>query len=323
MEAFCRPIIVLSRCLEKEACRWNGDVIRSEVVRELEPFVEYVTTCPEVAIGLGIPRDPIRAAWDDDTLHLIQPATGRDVTDAMTAYAQEFLDALGEVDGFLLKSRSPSCGVKDVKYYHSTEDKAMVKEKGSGFFGGQVWERYEHKAIEDEGRLLNFTIREHFFTRIFTMARCRDLRQHGTMKDLVQFQAENKYLLMAYSQEYQKVLGRITANPERRPWEDVVADYEKNLGRALAAPPRFTANINVLQHCMGYFSEQLSSGEKSFFLDSLQQYRTGKIPLSVPLHVLRGYAVRFEEEYLLQQTYFQPYPAALVTISDSGKGRDR
>ncbi len=323
MGTFSRPIIVLSRCLEMEACRWNGDVIRSTVVRELEPYVDYITTCPEVAIGLGVPRDPIRAAWNGDMLHLIQPATGRDVTEEMTQYATDFLDSLGAVDGFLLKSRSPSCGVKDVKYYHSAEAKAMVKEKGSGFFGGEVWERYSHKAIEDEGRLLNFTIREHFFTRIFTMARCRQLRQHGSMKDLVQFQAENKYLLMAYNQQYQRILGRITANPERLPWDEVVAAYEKNLGEALAEPPRFTANINVLQHCMGYFSDQLSRSEKGFFLDSLEQYREGKIPLSVPVHILRGYAVRFEEEYLLQQTYFQPYPAELVSITDSGKGRDR
>ena len=147
MKQFSRPVIVLSRCLEMEACRWNGDVIRSEVVRELEPYVEYITVCPEADIGLGIPRDPIRAAWNDGTLRLFQPSTGDDVTQSMAHYAQTFLDEIGEVDGFLLKSRSPSCGFKDVKYYHSKDEKAMVKEKGAGFFGGAVIDRFSGKVV--------------------------------------------------------------------------------------------------------------------------------------------------------------------------------
>ncbi len=322
MSSFPRPVVVLSRCLEQEPCRYNGDIIRSEVVRELEPFVDYITPCPEVQIGLGVPRNPIRAAWHEGVLQLFQPATGQDVTHDMQAFAEEFLSSLGEVDGFLLKSRSPSCGIKDVKYYHDREAKSMVKEKGPGFFGGAVLERFPSKAVEDEGRLLNFTIREHFFTKLFTMARCRGLRQ-ASMKDLVQFQAENKYLLMAYSQKYQKTLGRITANPDKKPYAEVWAEYEKNLGQALHKPARFTSNINVLMHCFGYISDQLSSGEREFFLNSLDQYRRERVPLSVPLHVLRTHAVRFEQEYLLQQTFFQPYPEELMTITDSGKGRSR
>ncbi|MDY7041166.1 MAG: YbgA family protein, partial [Chloroflexota bacterium] len=90
---------------------------------------------------------------------------------------------------------------------------------------------------------------------------------------------------------------------------------------ALARPPRRNSGINVLMHALGYFSEGLSNREKAFFLDALGRYRAGKVPLSVPIGIVSSWIVRFNEPYLVQQTFFESYPEDLLEITDSGKGR--
>ncbi len=142
------------------------------------------------------------------------------------------------------------------------------------------------------------------------------------MKELVRFQTENKYLLMAYNQKELRILGRIVANHEKKPPEQVLGEYEGHLWNAFARSPKETSHINVLMHAMGHFSERLSSGEKSFFLNTLEEYRDERVPLSVPLNLLKSWAIRFQDDYLMHQSFIEPYPEGLVEITDSGKGRD-
>lgn len=320
MSDFPKPRVVVSKCIEFASCRWNGAAISSPVVRKLMTFLEFLPVCPEVEIGLGIPRDPIRVVSRDGMRTLVQPATVRDVTAEMKRFTGAFLGEAVGVDGFILKSRSPSCGIKDVNIYAGPEKGGAIG-RGVGFFGGAVLERFPDLPVEDEGRLSNFTLREHFLTKLYTLAGFGAVRKSGSMKDLVRFHTENKYLFMAYNQRELKELGRITANPERRPFTDVLSAYEEHLFKALARPSRFTSNINVMMHALGYVSDGLEHREKAYFLDSLERYRAGRVPLSAPLGIMRSWVVRFEEPYLAEQTYFEPYPEGLVEITDSGKGR--
>jgi uncharacterized protein YbgA (DUF1722 family)/uncharacterized protein YbbK (DUF523 family) len=314
------PRVISSKCLEFEACRYNGVMIPSEVVKILQPHVEFRPVCPEVEIGLGVPRPPIRIVRVAGGLRLLQPDTGKDVTGGMTGFVTRFLDKVKDVDGFILKFRSPSCGMKEVKIYSGSE-KGAAASKGAGFFGGAVTERFPGLAVEDEGRLKNFRIREHFLTKLFSLASFRAAAAGGRMRDLVQFHAENKLLLMAYSQKYLKLLGRLVANPGKQPAEEIFAEYRAGLEAALAAAPRNSSCINVLMHAMGYFSKELTSREKGFFLDALQDFREQRTPLSVPAGIMKSYIVRFEQPYLMQQTFFEPYPDSLLSVTDSGKGR--
>lgn len=321
MEEFAKPRIVVSRCLGFAHCRYDGAIVPSVEVDALRPFVDFTPICPELEIGLGVPRDPIRIVAGDSGESLIQPSTGRDLTSAMSGFARSFLDSVADCEGFILKYRSPSCGIKEVKVFQSADAK-MPARRGAGFFGGAVLSRFAGVPAEDEGRLLNFRIREHFLTRIFALAAFRQVRASRSMKHLVQFQAENKLLLMAYSQKEMRIMGRLVANLEKRPPGEVVEAYYGHLKAALAAAPRYTSAINVLMHALGYFSEGLAPKEKAFFLRTLEDYRKAKIPLSVPAGIARSYVVRFDVDYLMQQTFFQPYPEQLVEITDSGKGRD-
>ena len=170
MSTFTRPLVVISKCLGFDHCRWNGLTIQDQFVDRLAGFVDYETVCPEVEIGLGVPRDPVRIVQTDKTLRLMQPATGKDHTRAMTGFSKEYLNALTDLDGFILKSRSPSCGIKEAKIYPSMEKSAALR-KGCGFFATAVMKKFSMLPVEDEGRLRNFTIRDHFLRRLFTIAR--------------------------------------------------------------------------------------------------------------------------------------------------------
>jgi uncharacterized protein YbgA (DUF1722 family)/uncharacterized protein YbbK (DUF523 family) len=326
MRVFARPQVVVSRCLGFDACRYNGVTLPDTFVEQLSDHVTYVTVCPEVQIGLGVPRDPVRIVIVDGVPRLVQPATGQDVTERMQAFAEDFFEGLGPVDGFILKGRSPSCGIKDVKQYRDRVGKdgrqPVADKAGTGIFGSMVQSRYGHLPIEEEGRLTNFTLREHFLTALFTLASFRSVKSAGSMKELVGFHSDNKLLLLAYNEARLRKMGPLVANRDKAPAEEVIEAYEALLWQALARPPRTTAGINVLMHALGYFSEKLSSEEKAFFLDTLQRYREQKVPLSVPLSLLGAWIIRFDEPYLARQSFFLPYPEELITISDSGKGRD-
>jgi len=317
---FEKPRVVVSRCLEFAPCRYNGQVVPDAFVRRLMGQVMFCPVCPEMEIGLGVPRDPIRVVAAGGERRLVQPSTGRDVSDAMRQFAGAFLGALGEVDGFLLKARSPSCGIKDVKVYGAA-DAAAPSGKAPGFFGGAALERFADRAVEDEGRLNSFAIREHFLSRLFTLADFRRAKAAGGMGDLVAFHGRTKWLLMAYSEAALRALGRVVANPARWPAAEVFAAYGPRLAKALARPPRPTAILNVLMHALGHVSDGLSAAEKAMFLDVLEQYRRAAVPLSAPAAILRAWGIRFQAASLLAQTFLEPYPEALLEITDSGKGR--
>ena len=126
---------------------------------------------------------------------------------------------------------------------------------------------------------------------------------------------------MAYNQQEMKRMGRITANESKTSPQSLFDQYEERLQLAFRKPATYKANINVLMHAFGYFSDQLTSREKRFFLNSLEEYRREQVPLSVPLNLTESYINRFETDYLAQQTFFHPFPKELMTITDSGKGR--
>jgi uncharacterized protein YbgA (DUF1722 family)/uncharacterized protein YbbK (DUF523 family) len=323
MNRLVRPNVFASRCLGFEACRWNGVSIPVEYIEHLKPYVFFVTCCPETEIGLGVPRDPVRIVEEEkDNPRLVQSKTGRDYTDKMARFSAGFLARLVDIDGFILKEASPSCGMKGTKVYPGPGKVSPKAQRGPGLFGGAVLERFPHVAVENEGRLRNFRIREHFYTRLFALARFRKVIESGAMSELVHFHASHKLMLTAYSQKETKILGKIVANPTRKHFPDIISDYQKHFYVAFTRPARHTSHINVLQHAMGFFKDELSPDEKSYFLDLLEQYRAKKTPLSACISVIKSWIVRFGQPWLADQAYLMPYPWELATISDSGKGRD-
>lgn len=320
MRKFVRPKILASKCLGFSACRYNGVAIPDVLIEKLKPFVEYQTVCPEVEIGLGVPRDPIRIVSEKGNFILYQPSTDKEFTDQMESFSEKFLSTLKDIDGFILKFKSPSCGLKDVKIYPNKEKGASLG-KTSGFFGRAVIEHFPDYPIEDEGRLKNFAIREHFLAKLFTFAEFNRMKKTPNMGKLVEFHAQNKLLYMMYSQKELKAMGQFVANHEKLNINDIYSRYEKSLLKAFEKPPRIGSTINVLQHAFGYFSKEITKKERAYYVESLEKYKEKKIPLSVVVGILKSYLARFNIPYLTGQTFFEPFPEELIEVTDSGKGR--
>lgn len=320
---FPRPRLIFSRCLGFAACRWNGETIRDSFVQALAKYADFMTPCPEADIGLGVPRDPVRIVRVKNVERLIQPSTGNDYTGAMASFSVAFLDSIqdGDIDGFILKERSPSCGMANVRAYFSAEKDAGHLPT-TGMFAREVVRRFPDLPVESEGRLLNFRIREQFLSRVFTLASFRKVREAGTMRALVEFQAKNKELLRLYSPAEKEALGQIVANSDRRPAGEVIEEYGVHLSKAMKELPERGRAVNVLEHMLGFFSDELTRGEKAHFLDQVDLFREGRRPLSACVGIIQSWAVRFGTEYLLDQTFLMSYPPELVDIADSGKGRD-
>ena len=321
-DSFARPCLLVSRCLGFAACRWNGLKIDEPLVEDLKPYVDFIDVCPECGIGLGVPRHPIRLVSSPEGVKLFQPATGDDLTLKMQEFSKNFISALGPLDGAILKFKSPSCGLSNVKL-HRAIDKGECAGKAEGLFGFELKKAHPELPAEDEGRLRNFLIREHFLTRVFLRAELRAVAASGRMASLVNFHSRCKYLLMAYSQTGLRKLGNIVARgADKDSLPSLFEEYSREFSLALSTAPRPGSAVNVLQHMMGHFSKDLSVAERSYFLDVLEDYLRGGAPSSVALGVLKSWAIRFEEKYILSQHFLRPYPDSLVCISDSGKGRD-
>ena len=313
--AFPKPVVVVSKCLEFEACRYNGERISSSFIERLKPHVRFRPICPEVEIGLGTPRDPIRIYAQDERKALYQPSTRKHLTQDMNAFAEKFLGSLEEVDGFILKAKSPSCAIDDAKIF-PTATSANHTALGAGLFAGAALEAFGSRAFADEAGLNEPDVRSTFLTKIFALAAFREAKESGRTTRLVRYHAENKLLFMAYHQDAMRGMGRIAANHEKHEFGEAAARYEDALSRLLARTPGQASWVNALTHAMGHLSKKISPSDKARFLATLEEYRERKIPLDGPLDMLREWSERFGAEYLEKQTLFEPYPGVLGVNRD-------
>ncbi len=315
--AFPRPIVVASQCLELDACRYDGRRVPLPFIERLKPFVRLIPVCPEVEIGLGTPREPIRIHFDGRRKTLYQPRTRRRLTRAMNAFSERFLGELKEVDGFILKSKSPSCALTDANIFSVPASDTQVV-MGAGLFADRVLEKFCDRAMVDEARLNEPVSRAHFLTKIFTLAGFRQVKREGGDACLMRFHARNKLLFMAYDQAVMRAMGRTAANRERYAFGAVLSSYEDALSRLLSHPPTRASNVNAITHAMGHVSKKIASGEKERFLETLTEYRAGKTALDAAFDALQDWTTRFGSPYLKGQTLFMPYPRALCDAAEPG-----
>lgn len=302
-----KPKILISKCLGFEACRYDNLMICSPIVEKLKGFIEAIQICPEIEIGLKIPRDPIRIIKIQDKLHLIQPATKNDYTKKIYDFSINFLSTLNEIDGAILKRKSPTCGIKDAKIFASA-DRDDILSNGSGFFTKILMCLFAYLPIEDEKGLLNANIREDFYTRIFALSRFHYVKWQKSKKILSDFHRRMKYLLMAYNEKEMRILGRIIAHSKGKNYNALVNSYSKHYYKIFSKPTKISSHINAMNHITGYFKNQLSKKEKTFINDKINQYRNNQIMLSDLLKIIKRCAIRFNVNYIMEQYYLDPFP---------------
>lgn len=310
--------IGISSCLLGQKVRYDGGHKRDRFVTDvLEPFVEWVPMCPEVEIGLGIPRPTIRLERaEDGGVRLVMPSSGEDLTTRMADWAEERLRSLHDLDlcGFILKKDSPSCGMERVKIYDRNDVPAR---SGSGVFAAALLRMAPHLPVEEEGRLNDPKLRENFIARVFAMRRWKDMEAEGfTRARLMAFHARHKFLCMARNQAGARRLGKLlgSARPGE-PAEALAETYLDEFTAVMRRPPSPRGHTNALQHMAGYVSDALDGEDRAELADAIHQYRRGLLPLVVPLTLVRHHARRQQQTYLLDQAYLSPHPHELMLLN--------
>jgi uncharacterized protein YbbK (DUF523 family)/uncharacterized protein YbgA (DUF1722 family) len=305
--------IGISACLLGEAVRFDGQHQRNHfVIDRLGSFAEFVPVCPEVEIGLGIPREMIRLSRKDCDVRLVGARSDRDLTDEMRAYAERKVDALSQLDlsGYILKKDSPSCGMERVKIWN---DKGQSERTGRGIFAEVLMERMPLLPVEEEGRLNDPLLRELFVERVFAHRRLKDLFEtNWRVGDLVNFHTREKMLLRTHGEHSYRALGRIVAHASREDRERIADDYMTTFMTALRRKPTIGQQCNVLQHAIGYFTNNLQRPQKQELISLIEDFRQQFAPLTVPLMLIRHYADLYGVDYLRFQTYLSPHPKQLA-----------
>ena len=177
-----KPKILISKCLGFDNCRYNGAIVQFDLLDKMKDQIEFIPLCPEIEIGLGLPRESLRLIKVPDGIELVQPKSKKYLTYDMKKYSQEILKDISDIDGIILKGRSPSCGIKDVKVYSGME-KSPVIGKSMGLFAAEMEKHFPYLPIEEEGRLTNLIIREHFFTKLYAIFNFKKMAQNKSMKN--------------------------------------------------------------------------------------------------------------------------------------------
>ncbi len=305
LKVMIKPKILLSRCFN-EPVRYNGSSVLDKVVEKLKPFIDPVYVCPEVEIGLGIPRSKIILIKEKNRKKFFQVETGKDLTVKFLEFINQLKPILEKVEGAILKSRSPSCGVGSTKLYYN----GVIIGKTDGLLAESIKLNFPELPLEDEERLKNPEIYHHFLVRIFSLAEWKNFLKNASPSKLVSFHNSYKFLLKTYNKELFKKLEHLVVKKDLDLKEKLLL-YESLFKKAISKKPSKIQHLNTLYYLANYFTRKLNSKEKRYILNLLKKFKRNQIRLETLLSVFKNLAFRFEDNYLLSQKYLQPFPEVL------------
>jgi uncharacterized protein YbgA (DUF1722 family)/uncharacterized protein YbbK (DUF523 family) len=305
----------ISSCLLGEKVRFDGQhQLDNYVEKTLGNYFEFRSFCPEVAIGLGIPRRPIRLVTAGDAVRCVSTVDETlDYTQALTDCADAQRHWHTDLCGYILKKSSPSCGMERVKVY----DTHRARRDGVGIYAATLLRNFPDLPVEEEGRLGDPVLRENFIQRVYVLARWKALLAQGlTVGALVNFHARHKLILMSHCPKTYRALGPLVAGTTKTTLQDVAPVYLRALIAGLKLKATRGKHANVLLHVQGYLKKQLDADDKAELSESIAQYLRGQVPLIVPITLLNHYFRKHPNDYIRDSWYMRPYPAEMSLQND-------
>ena len=302
----------ISACLMGHKVRYNGQHKRSSFcMNTLADYFNFIPVCPEVGIGLGTPREPIRLVGTSEEYRVVGTDNpDRDVTDQLEAYGREKARELDGISGYILMQKSPSCGMERVKIYG--ENGIPSGDNGPGVFARALMAENPLLPVEEEGRLHDPILRENFFTRVFALHRWQtEVMPNPSHKAVADFYTVYKYQIMAHNPQNYAELGQLIAKGKTVPMDELMETFSHIFMTTLAKRATRKSHTNVMLHLMGYLKKTVAGTEREEILKLIEQYRQGVLPLVVPMTLLRNYLQRNGGDYIQQQVYLQPHPEVL------------
>ena len=263
-----------------------------------------------MAIGLPTPRPALRLVMTTggETEMRFSKAPHDDVTQKMAAFTADYLLKIGDLSGFIVCAKSPSCGMERVRLYDENGNRG--RKEGVGLFTAALLETFPWLPVEEDGRLHDPVLRENFVERVFALHELNVMRKNGlTRRALLDFHSRYKLQLLAHHQAGYREIGPFVASLHE--WDDLDAffvAYRDKLMNILKKPASRKNHTNVLMHIQGYFRNQLNSRQRGELRDVILHYRDGLLPILAPLTLLKHYLAEYPDRYLMTQNYFDPYP---------------
>ena len=301
----------ISSCLLGEQVRFDGGHKRDTFINEaLGKFFEFIPVCPEVAIGLGIPRPPIRLIGDPESPRAVGVRDpDLDFSTALRNYGQRMGRELDDLSGYIFKKGSPSCGMERVKVYQT----GQPSKAGTGLYARAFMDQQPLLPVEEEGRLGDPVLRENFIERVFAYRRWQELEARGlSAARLVDFHTIHKLNLMAHGTEHYRAWVKSSHRPAPRDCGSAAQLYIDGFMAALKHRATRKRHTNVLMHIMGYLKKNLDSDDKAELLEVIEAYRLGLVPLIVPITLLKHHFRRHPDAYMARQIYLNPHPPELM-----------
>jgi len=309
--------IGVSSCLLGNKVRYDGTGTKDNfIVDNLTKYFQFIPFCPESVI-FGTPRDTIRLINQNNEIIVSNNKTKENVTNILNLESSKQTNMAFDFDlcGFILKSKSPTCGLEKVKVY---DDKHNTNIKnGVGVFAAQLKDKMPSLPIEEEGRLNDAWLRENFLMQVFAYSNLKSfLNNSPKLKNLIEFHTNYKYLILSKSQEKYNILGNIVANKENLPLEQILKIYEKEFLISISIKNNRKKVFNVLLHIFGYFKKNIDTSEKELVLTILNDFKEGVVPLISIINIFNIYILRYNNQYLKKQVFLNPYPKDLILRSD-------
>ena len=296
--------IGISSCLLGQEVRHNGGHKRNAYISEtLSTWFTFLPFCPEVAIGLGVPRPTIRLTGERTAPRAVMPAAeNRDVTEDLEGYGRATAQAYSFISGYIFKAKSPSCGMERVRLF---DEQGELTGASSGIFARAIMRALPLLPVEEEGRLNDPDLRDSFIQRVFAYHRWQVMSMEGiTPAAMVAYHTEHKFLIMAHDQDAMRRLGRLVAGIHKDP-ERLSRDYLEILMTALKKPASRKNRSNVLNHIAGFFKDKLDSADRMELAESIDAYRRDELPLIAPLTLIRHHLRRNPHAYVENQRFLE------------------
>ena len=311
-----KPKLGISTCLLGQQVRYDGGHKRDHFLTDtFGRHVEWLPVCPEVEIGMGIPREAVRLVGDPLKTKMIAERSGKDWTVPFNSFAAKRVQSLAAMGlaGYVFKKDSPSCGMERVRLYKA---QGAPTRQGRGLFAAAIMRQLPLLPVEEEGRLNDPALRTNFVERVFAYHRWQQLAQRRhSISALIDFHTRHKLLLLAHSDSHYRKLGRIVASMKRPRVADSYHEYGRLFMEGLSIHATAKKHCNVLHHMMGYFSERLTAAERQELLGLIGDLRRSLVPLIVPLTLVRHYVNKYDVGYLQSQVYLQPSPKELLLLN--------
>ncbi len=318
MSQSIKIMIGISSCLVGQAVRYDGSHKRDAYITQtLGQYFDFIAFCPEVSIGLGIPRPTIHLVRQNNAAPIravnVKDAS-IDHTASLSTVIERIKPQLCNVSGYILKKSSPSCGMERVKVYDLAKPNLPPDRDGVGLFAASLKQHFPLLPVEEEGRLCDPILRENFIERVFVYHRWQTLLRAGlSASELVNFHADHKYILMAHDQDIARELGQMIAQVGATAELTQLAEaYIALMMTALEKRVTRGRHANVLMHLMGYLKSHIDALDREELLDTIHQYREGYVPLIVPITLLKHHFRRHPQPYIERQHYLTPHPSELM-----------